>query len=195
MERSSVISSSLLMPNSPARSCTRSLSKPTLLCGPRGARPHDRANSPCQITIRNANYCRLLPSYRVAERRRRRSRYHLDTPSAKQRHDLVQAVPCRVGRNHRQLQHATLRRLAHPIDARDCQTCAHPEAHQAEDPLGRRGLRHAGVPSGFSAPSVPPSSVVSSSISAMMRSASSGAMPGSRRRSSRSRSMMSFSVR
>ena len=72
------------------------------------------------------------------------------------------------------------------------------EPNEAEQPRAIRVRQHhsaAGPPFDPSLPSVAESSVVSSSSSEMMRSASSGAMPARRRKSSRSRSMMSFSVR
>ena len=119
-------------------------------------------------------------------------------PGIQKRDDLVQTVARRVGSDDRECHLVLLDPFPNPFDADHGAPPAEPEPNQPQEPAVY------GVVHSYSAPplfgectsaSAGASSVVSSSRSDMMRSASSGAMPARRRKSSRSRSMMSLSVR
>jgi len=161
-------------------------------------RGREPPNPGSQLPICDANDGRLVPADGGAKRRCGRYFDKGNSPSFEQRYDLVQTIRRCVARYNRTLQRVSPRRFTYLFHSDNGSATADAEPQQTKDPSGEIRLAgHAAVfPSPSEAPwSPPPSSVVSSSIRAMMRSASSGAMPARRRKSSRSRSMMSFSVR
>src|SRR5687767_4764272 len=181
-------------------SCTRSLLKPYLLSSPVGTRVHNLAQPCRELRVGDSDDRRGILSDRLPQLDRAGSFGKPDALRGEHRNDLLQAVVRRIERDHGILQLATERGASHLLHSDDGEPSARAESHQRERaaPLGALDL-HAPAPSPAAASvrpasSLPPSSV-SSSMIAITRSASAGAMPGRRRKSSRSRSMMSFSVR
>src|SRR4051794_38763476 len=179
-------------------SCTRSLLKTTLLWGSLRARLHQLANALRQLPIDDANHRGGFASDHSAELGGTWHFYESNPPGIEKRDHLVEAVTRRVHRDDRVRHLVLLRAFAHLLHSDHRSSSAHSEADEPQQPAMHLGTERHSAPPRLpvcTSPSAGASSVVSSSRSEMMRSASSGAMPARRRKSSRSRSMMSFSVR
>jgi len=173
------------------------------------ARCHEVANPAGKLRIDDADSCRLLSPNSGAELGGRRSFNEHNTPCAQQRHDLLPTIHRRIWSDDGEYHVAFLDGRAHLLDSHDHRPGPHAKSDESEQALSDVALHRArhraqavdpaspgsGERSPLLATSSEVSSVVSSSMMPMIRSASVGAMPGSFSKSSRSRSMMSFNVR
>src|SRR5689334_2154461 len=174
------------------------LAHTNLLWGPHRARLHQLANSFRELSIDDPDDSRGLTSSRGAELGGTGYLYESNPPGIQQRDHLLETVARRIGGDDGERHFVLLDVLPHLLDADDRAASAHPKTDEPKQPAPGRGVQSHSLAPRFAdctSPSDCVSSVVSSSSSAMMRSASSGAMPARRRKSSRSRSMMSLSVR
>ena len=190
------MTSSTLISNSPAISTTRNLLKPNLQKSLRtpGVEP-DGPHAPRQPCVGDAHRCSLLTPEEGAQLVRRHHLDDIDSLRSQQRQHLLATVSRRIVRHHCQL-HRTSRHLGTDLfHTDDHQPTAESQTEQRGQLAPLRRLGQAAPPSAGVTPSSVTSSVVSSSRIPMIRSASAGAIPGSFRKSLRSRSMISFRVR
>lgn len=202
------MTSSEEIPNSPAMSCTRSLLNHPSYESSTKLAVNELANAAGELWIYHPHSRRLLTPNGCPKFRGRWTLNELNTPCPEQRHDLLQTIRRRVGRDDGEFETALSRGGAHLLDANDDVPRADAKSDQTKEPFSDAALHEcqraqavdpnspaSDERSPAAAPSSDVSSVVNSSMIAMIRSASAGAMPGSFSKSSRSRSMMSFSVR
>ncbi|HEX5437558.1 MAG TPA: hypothetical protein VFW98_10370 [Gemmatimonadaceae bacterium] len=117
MDRSMFISSSLETPNSPAKSCTRSLIKTYPLSRSRRVRHRNLQESPGEIAINDTDGRDWPTAERRAEHGRGGSLYETYTLGPQQRHQLVLTIHRRIARKHRQYQCTPPRRNPYLLHA------------------------------------------------------------------------------
>ena len=190
------MTSSTLISNSPAISTTRNLLKPNLRKSLRtpGVEP-DGPHAPRQPCVSNTHCCSLLAPEEGAQLVRRHHLDDIDSLRPQQGQYLLATVARCIVRHHRQLHRASRHLGADLFHTDDHQPTAKSQTEQRGQLASLGRLGQAAPPSAGIPPSSVASSVVSSSRIPMIRSASAGAMPGSFRKSLRSRSMISFRVR
>jgi hypothetical protein len=189
------MTSSTSISNSPAISTTRNLLKPNLRKSLRatGVEP-DGSNAPRQPRVGNCNRrCLLTPNCGAQLFRGQYFEDH-DALCLQQREHFLPTVPRRVMRHQRQTNRCFPHLGTHLLHADHDQPTAHAQTDQRSKLPPLRFIDQAALPP-VAPVSSPPSSTVSSSRMPMIRSASAGAMPGSLRKSARSRSIISLSVR
>jgi len=126
-------------------SCTRSLLNHPSYESSTKLGSHELANATGELRIDDTHSRRLLSSNRRPKFGSRWTLNELNTPCPEQRHDLLQTIRRRIGRDHGELQMSLFRRCPHLLDADNDIARANAESDQAKQPVNDAAIHKSPV--------------------------------------------------